>query len=407
MRKSFLLPIVLALVLFPVLSFSKIELPLPGITPDSIYYPLDVFAEKVVLFFTFSSEQKIVKALRYAEEKLAEINKMIDEGKTGFAEKASANYKEYLILANTEIQNLEYKEDQETQAGSVADRIIEHEDVLLGIWEGASKENRDKIEQIISFSKEQFEKTIEILPQNIKEDLEQKQEEINSALLELKGDEGEQEQKEEETQEPEKENETLIFSSDEKDNLKECKDLESSDVFSITRCYKELGNQFVNLELCNQAGDIVGLGSCYGGFAQATSSVDFCNQFVEIPSEGASTISLATCYGVFAQLEENPKICDKAPSFKSKVGCYLLIAGLEKDIEICENIIEGKEGCYIIVAVEKRDLTVCNEIEDNELRGLCVLSVATERMTKEELCKIGEALELFTEQDCLEHFQRK
>ena len=49
------------------------ELPPPGLTPDSPFYFLDTLGEKIGMFFTFGTEKKAEKALKYADEKIAEV----------------------------------------------------------------------------------------------------------------------------------------------------------------------------------------------------------------------------------------------------------------------------------------------------------------------------------------------
>jgi hypothetical protein len=53
------------------------ELPAPGITPDSPFYFFDELVEQVSLRFTFRQEARLEKALQYAEEKIAEMNRMM------------------------------------------------------------------------------------------------------------------------------------------------------------------------------------------------------------------------------------------------------------------------------------------------------------------------------------------
>ena len=48
------------------------ELPDPGLTPDSPFYFLDNWGKNIGMFFTFGDEAKAKKALKYAEERLAE-----------------------------------------------------------------------------------------------------------------------------------------------------------------------------------------------------------------------------------------------------------------------------------------------------------------------------------------------
>lgn len=388
------------LILFPQATAGRLELPVPGVTPDNIYYPLDIWAEKIILFFTFNAEKKIEKSLLYADEKLAEINKMTRENRDFRIERAINNYEDYLNSAKNKAEDLE-EEKKEFQAEKIAQRILEHEKILLEIRE----KSKEIIEKTLQVSQTIFSKTIEMLPADRKENLVKEQEEIISQPQEeqeLGNKENgiKKEEKEEELEQP--------TSEQEKANLLEvCKATESSDILTIANCYIELGNNFKDLSVCEESGDIVGLGSCYGAVAAEQGNINLCNQFTQVSSEGASTILLSTCYGAFARIKNNSEACTKAPTSKSQTGCYLVLAGLEKDTAVCEHITEGKEGCYIIVASAKGDFSICNEIENKETKTLCILTVFKGVPDKQELCQTGELLGLFSEKDCLEHLQRK
>lgn len=74
------------------------ELPDPGITPDSPFYFADKWAKQLSLIFTFREEAKVEKALRYAEERLAEMNAMLVRNKTRAATQATNEYTNYLAI---------------------------------------------------------------------------------------------------------------------------------------------------------------------------------------------------------------------------------------------------------------------------------------------------------------------
>lgn len=84
----------------------SLELPEPGLTPDSPFYFLDTFGERIGLLFTFSSLGKTEKALEYAEEKLAEMKIMADKDRIKDLKKANRNYNLYLDLVHQEANQI-------------------------------------------------------------------------------------------------------------------------------------------------------------------------------------------------------------------------------------------------------------------------------------------------------------
>lgn len=389
----------LILIIFPFFSLAY-QLPKAGITPESIFYPLDIIGEKIVLFFTFSLEKKIEKALRYAEEKLAEIQKLIEENKDWYAKKSIENYQRYLNLVMEKLEEIKEKKKKERQHNLVAEKILEYQKILLKNREKTLGEIKSQIEETFKNSQRQFEKIIEILPQEQKRELREKQKEIGNQFLEIKKEESIIQEREKE--EREKEIKSPLFSPEEKTQLAKCRAREAADIFEIMKCYKELGRKFGKIKLCQQTSEISAIGSCLGGVAAKTNNLNLCSQLRKVPSsQGALTILLSTCFGAFAQIKKESNFCAQAPTFKSQVGCYLLMAGLNQDVRICDNITQGREGCYLIVASEKNDLSLCEEITNLEWKNLCHLTLQNEIVGKTQLCKIGENLGLFSQEDCL------
>ena len=77
----------------------ELQLPSPGITPDSPFYFLDVWGKKVGLFFTFGDEAKAKKALEITEERLAEAHIMAVKNKSKAVKVATNGYNEYVAIA--------------------------------------------------------------------------------------------------------------------------------------------------------------------------------------------------------------------------------------------------------------------------------------------------------------------
>jgi len=120
------------------------NLPPAGLTPDSPFYFLDEWGEKISLFFTFSPEKKVEKALSYAEEKLAEAQVMAEKNKTRAIERLTERYREYLSEAENRINKIEEKnQKREKVAQRVAEATGKHLEVLERVIEKAPEKARE------------------------------------------------------------------------------------------------------------------------------------------------------------------------------------------------------------------------------------------------------------------------
>ena len=138
-----------------------IELPDPGLTPDSPFYFFDTLWEKINLVFTFNPEKKIEKSLRFAEEKIAEVKVMADENKGEALEKASERYQEYLGTANQGLEELKTKgKDGEGLVSLVTGNILQHQDALLNVYKKTPEQVKDKIAMVAEGSQKGFEEMI-------------------------------------------------------------------------------------------------------------------------------------------------------------------------------------------------------------------------------------------------------
>jgi hypothetical protein len=80
------------------------SLPEAGMAPDSPFYFMERWGEQISLAFTFNAEKKVQKALRYAEERLAEAEAMAEQNKVRAMERAANEYQNCLEIAT---QNME------------------------------------------------------------------------------------------------------------------------------------------------------------------------------------------------------------------------------------------------------------------------------------------------------------
>jgi len=124
-----------------------------GMTPDNFFYFLDVWREKISLFFTFSSEGKIKKAITYGEEKLAETSALVDKGEYELLPKATGLYEDYIALSNRQTDEI-VKEGQNIEDVStrVAEATSKHLTVLEELLDKVPEQAKDAIEKAITVS---------------------------------------------------------------------------------------------------------------------------------------------------------------------------------------------------------------------------------------------------------------
>ena len=72
--------------------------------PDSPFYFMERWGEQISLAFTFNAESKVQKALRYAEERLAEAEAMAEQNKVQAMERAANEYQNCLEIATRNMQ---------------------------------------------------------------------------------------------------------------------------------------------------------------------------------------------------------------------------------------------------------------------------------------------------------------
>ncbi len=74
-------------------------LPNPGMTPANGFYFWETWMQRLNMAFTFGAEAKVEKALHYAGEKLAEMEKLAEQNQAQHMERAAKQYHYYLNLA--------------------------------------------------------------------------------------------------------------------------------------------------------------------------------------------------------------------------------------------------------------------------------------------------------------------
>lgn len=88
--------IVVLLLFLTIPALAQDELTDPGITPDSLLYPIDLFLDDVNLAVTFNEDTKLDKQFKIAEERIAEAQLMLKSGNTVAANRAIYEHNELM-----------------------------------------------------------------------------------------------------------------------------------------------------------------------------------------------------------------------------------------------------------------------------------------------------------------------
>jgi len=128
-----------------------------GITPDSVFYGLDRFFEKVRLVFTINKAKKVDLFINFANERLAEAKEMVDKNKMDKAEIAVSGYQESVDAVGENLMQAKL-DDENTSSISkkIVQAVIAHKTILKEIEEKASEELKEKLAFADAFSETTF-----------------------------------------------------------------------------------------------------------------------------------------------------------------------------------------------------------------------------------------------------------
>ena len=116
------------------------DLPGPSIMPDSHFYFLKIWYEKIVIFFTFDVVKKAERYKTFAEKRAYEAQEMMKEGKVDLAQKAKEMYTSYLNKAKAELEKAiqkaidKKKEELVNQLEQKVDDITNQIKESIKIW---------------------------------------------------------------------------------------------------------------------------------------------------------------------------------------------------------------------------------------------------------------------------------
>ncbi len=146
MKRFFVVPIITILAItfcFGGVAYaqeSEATLPDPGTTPDSPFYFMDKWGKQISLAFTFNAGEKAQKALSYADERMAEINAMMNQNKIKAANQAANEYQYCLEIATKNMEQARLKGTNVSE--EVALMAEKHLGYLIDSADNATEEAR-------------------------------------------------------------------------------------------------------------------------------------------------------------------------------------------------------------------------------------------------------------------------
>ncbi len=152
MKKLILSIIIFSLLFGGVVLAQETQLPDPGLTPDSPFYFFDTLGEKIGMFFTFGTEKKAEKTMKYAEEKLAEAKVMAEKGKTKALSTANKKYQQYLDLAQVKVGEIKKEKNRKRMLNLISEKTSKHRQLLLKLHKKVSKPAKKKIKRTMEIT---------------------------------------------------------------------------------------------------------------------------------------------------------------------------------------------------------------------------------------------------------------
>ncbi len=171
MKKFTIIALVSILLVVFVIPISASAATNPGIKPGSFFYFFDITFEKIGLFFTFSPEKKVRKALEYANERLAEAEAVAKNNDADATKTAITKYESNIAFAAEKSKDVLEKGKAQVLLASIADNISKNQKILADLLNKAPDGAEEVVTKAIEVSKKE-------------------QEEITKQIAELKGEVG-------------------------------------------------------------------------------------------------------------------------------------------------------------------------------------------------------------------------
>ena len=149
---------------FNFIQAQEIDLPSPGLTPDSPFYFLERIVEEIGTFFTFGDLKKAERHAALAAERLAEAQAIAGKGKPELTEKTLARYEMQLQNSIARAEKAQTKgQNTEEVMTRVGQATSKHLEVLAEVYEKVPEQAKPAIENAMEASLKGHEKAVETL----------------------------------------------------------------------------------------------------------------------------------------------------------------------------------------------------------------------------------------------------
>lgn len=158
------------------------------ILPDSPFYFLKEWGRNIQSFFTFNPVAKAQLKERFANEKLIELKKMVEQEKSQERiEKAIKNYQNEIEEAKRATEKIREMAEESEEVGKFLDKFIQHQilhqEILQKLEEQVPAETFEKIKEARETHLEKFGEVMNKLEEN----KEQLQERLEKNIQEMSG----------------------------------------------------------------------------------------------------------------------------------------------------------------------------------------------------------------------------
>lgn len=143
-----------------------------GYTPDSRLYFLDQIGEWLDMKLTFNAVRRAEKKLEHADERMAEMKVLGDDGKLDKekAEKIKADYEDLSDDASSDIDDLKAQgQDVAELVKKMEELSAEHTAKMMEVLDKVPEAAKDAIEHALEMSKKGHERAIEALLKEVEE----------------------------------------------------------------------------------------------------------------------------------------------------------------------------------------------------------------------------------------------
>ncbi len=148
------------------------EIYTPKLLPDSPFYFLKKFKEKIELFLAQSPEAQAEKQTEFATRRVAEAKVMIKRNKHHLVVKLMEKHEKHLDQAEKKIEEAKEKgKDVERVLAIVAEATSIHQKVLAEVYEKVPEQAKEAIEHAIEVSNQGQERALEAISGEKKEQL--------------------------------------------------------------------------------------------------------------------------------------------------------------------------------------------------------------------------------------------